>query len=341
MNRSNNKRINIGIQILRMISCFGVITTHCYNLNWNKRLQYYLYVNPLHVPNFMFISFYFYYNPLLTRIIRKIIQRFERLLIPYLIWSFLFGLINNICLYLFGFCKYGRYISIKDYLYQIIIGERYFFVFWYSTVLLFLSLIFTIIGFSFKEHFLFTIQLFGFILYALHRSSIYIFLVKNNLMNISFILTFRFAPISVFGLTLGSFDIIANMKQFYIKNIIINVISLYYLVKFRIFKFNEEYIYPDVDTNIISSINFFIIFALIPFDKILNEKIIVIIAHITNYTGGIYYLHLFMRFYLKNIFEEVRRKTFIGIFIIYFITYLVCYIGNKVFKKSKIKYLFI
>lgn len=66
MNRSNNKRINIGIQILRMISCFGVITTHCYNLNWNKRLQYYLYVNPLHVPNFMFISFYFYYNDSLS-----------------------------------------------------------------------------------------------------------------------------------------------------------------------------------------------------------------------------------------------------------------------------------
>lgn len=161
-------------------------------------------------------------------------------MIPYLIWSFLFGLINNICLYLFGFGKYGRYISIKDYSYQIIIGERYFFVFWYSTVLLFLSLIFTIIGFSFKKHFLFIIQLFGFILYALHRSSIYSFLVKNNLMNISSILTIRFAPIAVFGLTLGSFYIIVNMKQFYIKNIIINVISLYYLVKFRIFNFNEE-----------------------------------------------------------------------------------------------------
>lgn len=335
-----DKKINLGIQILRMISCVGVITTHCYNSNWNRLLHYYLNVNPLHVPNFMFISFYFYYNHLLTRNIRKIYQRFERLLIPYLIWSFIFGLINNISLYLFSFSDYRRYISIKEYFYQIIIGQKYFLMFWYLAVLLFLSILFTIIGFSFKKYFLFIIQLFGLLLYGLHRSSIYSFLIKNNLMNISFVLTIRFAPIAVLGLSIGSFDIIKNMKQFYIKVIIICIILLYYLVKFRIFNFKEEYIYPDVDTNSISSIIFFIIFALIPFDYISNKKIIAFVFHITNYTGGIYYLHLFVRFYLSQIFEKVRKKTFCGVFVIYFFSYLICFIGNKTFKRYKIRYLF-
>ena len=69
-----DKKINVGIQILRMISCVGVITTHSYNSNWNRLLHYYLNVNPLHVPNFMFISFYFYYNHLLTKNIKKYIK---------------------------------------------------------------------------------------------------------------------------------------------------------------------------------------------------------------------------------------------------------------------------
>ena len=40
----------------------------------------------------------------------------------------------------------------------------------------------------------------------------------------------------------------------------------------------------------IVALNFFIIFSMIPFDKINNDIIISMIKQITNYTGGVYYL---------------------------------------------------
>ena len=108
----------------------------------------------------MVLSFFFYYNHISIKNIRKIIQRFQRLLIPYLIWPFIFFLKNNIGLKLFGNTIYGRYLSTKDYFIQIIIGVNYCFHFWYLTTLLFLSVIFTIIAFLSKTYFLFFIQLY-------------------------------------------------------------------------------------------------------------------------------------------------------------------------------------
>ena len=141
-----------------MISCLWVVTNHCYSSLRYKNLHYYLYRKPFHVPNFMFLSFYFYYKYLKERKINKIIQRFQRLLIPYLIWQFIFLIINNICQKFFGWGNYGRYLSFKDYFIQIIIGSRYLDLFWYLNVLLFLYIFFTIVALSIPNYFLFVIN---------------------------------------------------------------------------------------------------------------------------------------------------------------------------------------
>ena len=335
MEKTKEKNINIGLQILRMISCFGVVTTHCYDSTWNKRLYYYLRKNPLHVPIFMFLSFHFYYKHISKRNIRKIILRFQRLLIPYIIWPLIFLIINNIYFIFFEHTIYGRYISLKDYIIQIIIGSNYFPLFWYLAVLLFLSILFTIFAFLFKKYYLFIIQLFGFFNYELHRSSIIYFLNLNNLIMIVLIFTIRFTPIAVFGVTIGSLDLISILKKNYIRNIIINTFFIYFLYKFQIFNFNTQYLYPDVDTNIIASINFFFIFSLLPIHRIINKKIILLLMNITNFTGGIYYLHLFINFHLNKIFDNVRNRTFFGTFIIYFFSYLTYYIEFYFFYNIK------
>lgn len=338
---NNYDKINIGLQLLRMISSLWVVTNHCYFSKYNKHIHYYLHQKPFHVPNFMFLSFYFFYNHLSERNINKIIQRFKRLLIPYLIWPFIFLIINNICFKMFGWGNYRCSLAIKDYLIQIIIGKKYSSHFWYLCVVLFFSLFFAIISFINPKYFLFIIQLVGFFVYRIHRSKIYSYLKEKNLFKISLVLAIRFFPIAVFGLTFGSFKLIFKLKKFYIRTIIINIITIYFLFKYNIFTFDDIYIYQDVDTITIGSINFFTLFGLIPFYNFNNAKFISILKYITNYTGGIYYLHTFILFFLDKIFKSVRKRTFFGVFIIYINVYFLCFIGHKILKNSKMKYLFI
>ena len=79
----NNYKSNLGIEILRMILCFWVITFH---FAGNKNKTKYKILNTFyHVPTFMLISFYFSYNTFFLNDITKFKKRLERLLIPYII----------------------------------------------------------------------------------------------------------------------------------------------------------------------------------------------------------------------------------------------------------------
>lgn len=335
-----DKTINLGLQLLRLISCFWVVINHCYYSGWNVNLKYFLYQKPFHVPCFMFMSFYFFYKHIIKREVNKIKQRFQRLIIPYVIWPFIFLLINNLGIKYFGNGKYGKYISVKDYFYQIITGTKYFPIFWYLTVLLLFSNFFTIIAFIIPHYFLFFIHLFAYFFYGIHLSSLYDYLIKNNLFTALLVLSIRIFPIAVIGLIFGSYNLIFCFKKHYIRNIILNSSILYLIIKYNIFTFKNIYIYQDVGTNTIASFNLFCIFGLIPFENIKNKTIISIIRHITNYTGGIYYLHPFTSYYLQKIFINVRKKNLFGIFLIYIYVYIICFLGNKLLSTNKIKYLF-
>ena len=87
---TNNK--NLGIEILRMIFSFFIVIIHCSKVK-NKFLYMLLFDKAFHVSSFFLISFYFYYNIILTRNIIKIKLRFLRILVPYVIWSILFYII--------------------------------------------------------------------------------------------------------------------------------------------------------------------------------------------------------------------------------------------------------
>jgi fucose 4-O-acetylase-like acetyltransferase len=84
----NNYKSNLGIEILRMILCFWVITFH-FAGNSNK-VKYKILQTFYHVPTFMLISFYFSYKAFISNDIIKYKMRLERLLIPYIIWPIIF-----------------------------------------------------------------------------------------------------------------------------------------------------------------------------------------------------------------------------------------------------------
>ena len=89
MNSNKNKKINYSLELLRLILSFWVVLHHCCKYVGKYKGRF-------HVPTFMIMSFYFYYNTLKTKTIIKIKQRFQRISIPYIIWPTSTLIINNI-----------------------------------------------------------------------------------------------------------------------------------------------------------------------------------------------------------------------------------------------------
>ena len=114
-NKSNNKKINIGLEILRLYLSFSVVVCHCFKPSKNYKFIRLL-INDIHVPIFFIISFYFFYPTLIARNIEKLKQRFQRLLIPYIIWPVLFFILTKLLIYIF---KINLSISYKELIYQL------------------------------------------------------------------------------------------------------------------------------------------------------------------------------------------------------------------------------
>ena len=91
--------------------------------------------------------------------------------------------------------------------------------------------------------------------------------------------------------------------------------------------------------NGIGAISFFILFSMIPNSN--NKNIFQILLIITKYTGGVYYLHIIIWKVFKIKIEIFKKKTLIACFLNYIICYFICFVGDKTFGKSKLKYLFI
>ena len=343
VNKYNRNHSNFGIQLLRILLAFWVVTAHCYYPAYSKNILHFYKSNKFHVPTFLLITYYFYYNKLIKKDITKINQRLVRLFIPYIIWPFIFLLINNLCHNLFDFQQFYRKINAKDYFIQIIIGRGYYSYFWFMNILLFGTFLFTIISFIFHKHFLFILQLLGLISYRTHLSSFYNYLTIKDFafVQTELILFIEMMPVSVIGLTFGAKNIMYILKNQYIKHIIIQVFLLYYVINLDIFREHQGFLYQPIEKNTIGAINLFIIFSIFPFENVLNQRIIDIIKIFSNHTGGIYYLHAFSQFYLGKKIIFVKNKTLFGCFIIIIFCYFICFFGNKLFKKTILTNLFI
>ena len=86
------KQKNYGIALLRVLLSFMVVIDHCYNKRKKKVFMHILYY---HIPTFFVLSFYFTYHTFATYNISKIKLRFERIVIPYFVWSIICWLLFN------------------------------------------------------------------------------------------------------------------------------------------------------------------------------------------------------------------------------------------------------
>ena len=325
----DNKKINLGIEILRMILCFWVLSFHSLK---REKINYFLfYVTKkkfYHVPCFSFISFFFSYNIFAERNITKIKKRLERLLIPYIIWPLLIFALDNI---------YNRKLIISWYglKIQLIFGTYFMVPLWYLFSIILLTIFFFILSNIFKNQFLLFLQLLAILNYIAQYSNFYNLLnIYKKKVRLPILDTFRIFPLSVFGLTFASTKIVEILKG--------NTITLFfsYLLIYFLFKNN---IFVDLGgysgiVHIFASLFFFTGFYSLPLENI-NSWIKKIIKQVTSYTNGIYCLQSKTIYFVRRKFHLVG--TLKSCIIIYLLSYFFSFIGMKTLGKTKLKYLFI
>ena len=328
---------NYGISILKLILSFFVVIGHC-GIIKNKLMYKIITGRRFHVPTFMFIAFYFYSKHIVSKDIQKIKLRLFRLFIPYIIWPIVILIFNNALLFLKWKSQFKRILTIRDLILQLFLGCKYHLVFWFQINIILLTFFFTILFFLLNKNIIFILIIIEIISYVLQYSDFnYIFFHRFKYpLYQSFGCISEMLPISINGIIFSGI----NFKTSKTKIIIVFSLILYFFILYDIFLVPKGFLYPGIRLNIQAILLFYIFTLLFSFEIIKNNKIKNFINFITNYTGGVYYLHIVVRDYLSYIIPLIKRKTLRGCIIIYIICYLLCFIGAKCFKKRQLKYLF-
>ena len=146
-------------------------------------------------------------------------------------------------------------------------------------------------------------------------------------------------PFAVTGYTLGYYKVLDIINKHKIKTFVLSILIYNLIADYFIFKRIKGELYYGANLNI-QSICLVFIFSLFPSDIATNNVIRKFLIFITNYTGGIYYLHVPLRMYLKDYSVNIKNGTFLGLIMTYIIIYIICFVGMLIFGKTPLKYLF-
>jgi hypothetical protein len=146
-------------------------------------------------------------------------------------------------------------------------------------------------------------------------------------------------PCCIIGFLIASSGIMNFFKKLKLKVFIACIFINYLIIKYDVFINISGFAYCGVKMFIVS-ICIFIGFAVFPSELIKNKIIIKIIKYITNYTAGVYYLHLPLDRYLNKIIIPIQKRTFKGCVINYIFCYFICFFGCLFFKKTRLRNLF-
>ena len=343
INERNIQNIDLGIDILRVILCLWVVFVHYVDIH----IDHFLIKKGVHVPTFFLLSFYLYYKSLSKRYIDKIVNRFKRILIPYIGWVIIIYIINNLFIIFFSVGIYQYKLRIKDVFLQILTGSIYYKVFWFQFNLIFISLFLTIFSFFLKKNFLLSLYYFGIITYYIHISN-FNHKIINHYCTKNYIGTFgpiiELFPLASFGCILSSFDFLQKFRLFSLRSLLFLLFLLYILFKYETFVIHIGFkaSTKNILFNIFVCPVLLLLFSCLKIENIKYLQIKKIIYIITRYTGGIYYIHYIFRDVLRKYSNYYKKnQTVFSVFIIYIISYAICFIGNKIFKNNKLKCLFI
>ena len=333
--------INYGLSILKVILSFVVVTVHNFDKKTSNN-KYIIFITKnrlLHVPSFFIMSFYFMCKHLLSLDFKMLLKRLIRLLIPYIIWPIFFWKLNQ---YLNRNYKKKLPATIEDLKQQLLLSNKYMHPLWFNFDLIVITILFYVIIFIFRKHSLFIFQLLLLLSYVIQYSKYNFnnFFQKNPYYAVlSYKLIPESIPFTVSGYTLGYYKFLDIIKKHKIKAFVLSYLTYNIIADYNIFIPIKNVIYTGVKLNI-QSICLIFIFSLFPSYLVKNNIIKKFLIFITNYTGGIYYLHVPMRMYLNDYSYDIRKGNFLGMIKTYIIIYFICFIGMLILGKTPLKYLF-
>jgi fucose 4-O-acetylase-like acetyltransferase len=329
-NGNTYTKINYSLELLRLLLSFWVILYHCHR-------TVYKFKGKFHVPTFMIMSFYFYYNTLKAKNIPKMKQRIERIVIPYIIWPIFIFIFDHTLFKIYRFSLFTTLISLRDIIFQLIFGSNYHPIFYYQFILIILTLLFNIISFLFNKYLIFILQILLIVAYIFQYKYLNL-IIKQKYPKyfVSIGIIFELLLFSVVGITIRYFDINTKLHKFKGLTIFFIGAIIYFILEFDIFVSIEGILYPGIMLSI-GGTCIFILFSLFSFQ---NRGIISFLKIITKFTGGIYYIHMICFNFLRLKFKFIKKMTLHGSVVIYIVSYIICFFGNKLSFNNKMKLLF-
>ena len=332
----------IGLAFLRPILAFFVVMGHFYDFSlargyWNifvMKSELFRF----HVRVFFIMSFYLSYKTIVSNDLKKILKRLERLLIPYILWPIIIFFLNNFLL--IKIIPKSKILTFNDLKFQLLFGTEYMDTFWYQWNLILISISFVLITLFLKNYiFIFIIISITSFLYQYNGKNLQYLGQYKNYIRSSLGRTLEVLPCSSIGFIFSSSGIINYISKFRLNSIIICIYLGYLIIYYNIFTNVEGFNYSGLKMYF-ASICIFTIFVLFPSEKIKNKIIIKIIKQITNHTAGVYFLHINIYKYMVSYIKSFQQKTIKGCIINYVICYSICFIGNLIFGKTKLRNLF-
>lgn len=335
--KKEKKAKNIGLLILKIYLSFNVVNTHCLDITNIQSYFIFFLTNNLPAPTFFIISFFFFYNSLISRNINKFKQRFQRLLIPYIVWPIIIFMTNNI---FFFILKSKLYKSFKDLKNQLLTGHSFIPSLWFQWDLIFEIFLFIVIELLFHKYIIIILINMEITSYFLQYSNYNYYFFQNFIYEQKF--TFgrlmEILPYSISGLIISHSQLMSILEKNRIKTLCFCFSTFYFFYKYNLIAEPLGFYYQGLRLHI-QSICLFITFTIISFDR-LPFILIKTIKNISTLTPGIYYIHIPLRDLFKIIFISVKKKNFFGSLLIYIISYFICFIGNRFLINTKLSNLF-
>ena len=289
-----------------------VVLDHFYNKKKKAKFTHILYY---HIPTFFLLSFYYNYKTFANFDITKIKLRFERLIIPYISWSIISYILYNIYYYYF---KKECPHTISNFLENLLNGHIFILALWFQNILIFTTLIVSIIVLCFKNQYISIFQILFILAYIfqysgenfrffIHHFSLFYYATYGR-----FIETF---PNSITGFFIAAFRITHSLRIYKYRTIIISSAILFCVSRYRFDNNLLSFKYGGIRLNIASICIFFIFFYL-PFDKIKNKK---------------------LKNSLINLYITVENVF--GCLIIYIISFIICFLLDKLLINKRLKHL--
>lgn len=338
--KPNKKIHDYGLGILKTFLAVLVIAAHQFSRNTTKNeiiLKIYDNRN-IHVPSFFIMSFYFTCHNLLSQNPKKILSRFVRLLIPYIGWPIIIKQTNRIYNQKYK-TKFPDSIEILKS--QLFWGHEYLSQFWFQWDLIVTTLLFLLIILIFRKNCLFILILILILFYYCQYSGNYfqkyLPIQKNNKYTI--LRMFEMVPLGVTGFIIGYFNIINKINKYKFQTLVISCITYHIVNNYQLFRIVKITLYSGIELNI-KSICAIFIFSLFPSDKITDKNLQKVFNLLTNYSAGLFYLHIPIRNYGSKYIDEIKNQTFLGIVYNFLICYSISVVGDLIFGKTPLKYLF-